>query len=180
MQKATIKNRTTDELEKQGQERDTILHFSLQGALPEGHVLALNTIFGTLSYIACEDNQPRLLMQEQFTGTEMSVVLPMLEMFPYYCPYEVMYASFFNGRVTEKIVERCRRRLQEAQEEGVWDQEMRPVRGALSRARLKLRPFGIDVSSILATGYILMISDMRGIGREREQEQELVVSSRMA
>ncbi|MBO0792593.1 MAG: hypothetical protein J2P36_16820, partial [Ktedonobacteraceae bacterium] len=82
-------------------------------------------------------------------------------MFPYYCPYEVMYASFYNGKVSDKVVERCRRRLLEAQEEGIWDQEMRPVRGALSRARLKLRPFGIDISSILSTGYILMVGDMR-------------------
>src|SRR5256885_7047565 len=50
-------------------------------------------------------------------------------------PYTTLFRS-----VTEKAVERCRRRLIEAQEEGVWDQEMRPDRGALSRARLKLRP----------------------------------------
>lgn len=159
MQKVLMRNRSTVELLKE--ERDHILHFSLQGALQEGHSLALNTNFGTFSYMACEDNQPRLLMQEQFTSTEMSVLLPLLDMFPYYCPYEVMYASFYNGKVTEKAVDRCRRRLIEAQAEGIWDQEMRPVRGALSRARLKLRPFGIDISSILATGYILMIGDMR-------------------
>jgi hypothetical protein len=46
----------------------------------------------------------------------------------------------------------------EAQENGVWDQEMRPIRCALSRARLKMRTFGIDISSILATGYILMMA----------------------
>jgi len=48
--------------------------------------------------------------------------------------------------------------LEEAQEEGIWEQEMRAVRCALSRARLKIRSFGIDISSILATGYILMIA----------------------
>jgi hypothetical protein len=143
-------------------ENDQILHFSLQSALPEGHALALNTDFGTLSYIVSEDNHPRLVMQEQFTNTEMSVLLPLLEMFPYYCPYEVMYASFYSGKMDERAVARCRRRLQDAQEEGVWDQEMRPVRGALSRTRLKLRAFGIDISSILATGYILMVGSATG------------------
>ncbi len=40
--------------------------------------------------------------------------------------------------------------------EGIWDQEMRPVRNVLSRTRLKMRTFGFDISSILETGYILM------------------------
>lgn len=157
MQRVAVRLKTAAEYLKE--ESDKILHFSLQSALPEGHSLALNTASGTLSYMACVDNQPRLVMQEQFTSTEMSVLMPLLEMFPYYCPYEVMYASFYKGNVSEKAVARCRERLQDALEGGVWDQEMRPVRGALSRARLKLRSFGIDISSILATGYILMVGD---------------------
>lgn len=144
------------------QEKEDILHFSLQSALPPGHALALNTTFGTFSYIVSEGDMPRLMLQEQFTSTEMSVLMPLLEMFPYYCPYEVMYASFYNGNTAEKTVARCRQRLQDAQEAGVWDQEIRPIRGALSRSRLKLRPFGIDISSILATGYILMIGEPLG------------------
>ena len=46
--------------------------------------------------------------------------------------------------------------LHEAQLEGVWDQEMRPVRNVLSRTRLKMRTFGIEIASILETGYVLM------------------------
>ena len=161
MQKMYVRSQSTiADLLKQ--EKDDIMHFSLQSALPPGHTLALNTSFGTLSYLVCEGEMPRLLLQEQFTSTEMSVLMPLLEMFPYYCPYEVMYASFYNGNTTEKTVNRCRQRLQEAQEAGVWDQEIRPIRGALSRARLKLRPFGIDISSILSTGYILMIGEPLG------------------
>lgn len=135
-----------------------IMHFSLQDALPAGHILALNTKFGTLSYLSYDGNRLQMIVQEQFTSTEMSVLLPLLEMFPYYCPYEVLYASFYNGRVSDEVVEQSRQRLNEVMENGMWDQEMRAVRDALSRARLKLRSFGIDVSSILATGYILMLS----------------------
>ena len=86
----------------------------------------------------------------------MRVLLPLIEQFPYYCPYEVIYASFYNGNVQERTVARCRQRLLEAMEEGIWDQEMRPVRNVLSRTRLKMRSFGFDISSILETGYILM------------------------
>jgi hypothetical protein len=160
MQKLSVRSKSM--IDDRKQEKEDIMHFSLQSALPPSHTMALNTTFGTLSYIVCEGEMPRLLMQEQFTGTELSVLLPMLEMFPYYCPYEVMYASFYNGNTADKTVARCRRRLQEAQEAGVWDQEIRPIRGALSRARLKLRPFGIDISSILATGYILMVGEPIG------------------
>ncbi len=158
MQKMSVRSKPTiANLLKQ--EKEDILHFSLQSALPPGHTLALNTTFGTLAYLVSEGDTPRLLLQEQFTSTEMSVLMPLLEMFPYYCPYEVMYASFYNGNTAEKTVNRCRERLQEALEADVWDQEIRPIRGALSRARLKLRRFGIDISSILATGYILMLGE---------------------
>ena len=97
-----------------------------------------------------------LVQQQQFTDGEMRVLMPLMEQFPYYCPYEVMFASFYNGNVQERTVERCRERLQEAMDEGIWDQEMRPVRNVLSRTRLKMRSFGFDISSILETGYILM------------------------
>jgi hypothetical protein len=140
-------------------DEDRIMHFSLQEALPSTHTLALNLAFGTLSYISCVADRPLLLMQEQFTNGELSVLMPLLEAFPYYCPYEIMFAHFYNGKVNDKTIARCREHLQEAAAEGLWDQEMRPVRSALSRARLKLRPFGIDISSILATGYLLMITN---------------------
>ena len=135
---------------------EDILHFSLQGVLPSGHLLAVNPLLGTLSYIVNEDNYPRLVLQQQFTAGEMSVLMPLLEAYPYYCPYDTLLASFQYGNMTETTVERCREHLQEAQEEGIWDQEMRPMRNVLSRARLKLRTFGIEISTIVETGYILM------------------------
>lgn len=158
MQKVYLRKSKT--LDYPSRDNEKILHFSLQDALPSGHSLALNLAFGTLSYLVCEDSStPRLLRQEQFTHTEMSVLLPLLELFPYYCPYETLYASFYgDGKVNETSTADARRHLEEAQEDGVWDQEMRPVRCALSRARIKVRNFGIDISSILATGYILMIA----------------------
>ena len=139
------------------QDEQKILHFSLQGVLPAGHTLVLNTKSGTLSHLALDGDRARLLMQQQFTNSEISVLLPLLEQFPHYCPYEVLFASFYNNSVTELTVAHCRQRLQKAMEAGTWDQEMRPLRTVLSRARLKMRVFGIDISSILETGYILMV-----------------------
>jgi hypothetical protein len=135
---------------------EEVLHFSLQGLLPPGHTLALNASLGTLSHLVCKQDRPHMLMEQQFTTSEICVLLPLLEAYPYYCPYEVLLASFNNGRVTEATITRFRQRLQEAQEAGIWDIEMRPVRNVLSRTRLKTRAFGIEISSILETGYILM------------------------
>ncbi len=138
------------------QDSDNIMHFSLMDALPPDETLALNRSLGTLSHISCTEGRPLLVQQQQFTDGEMRVLLPLMEQFPYYCPYEVMFASFYNGNTHERTVARCRERLQEAMLEGIWDQEMRPVRNVLSRTRLKMRSFGFDISSILETGYILM------------------------
>ena len=134
-----------------------ILHFTLQGVLPVGHTLVLNTKSGTLSHLAIDGDRARLMMQQQFTNSEISVLLPLLEQFPHYCPYEVLFASFYDNSITELTVAHCRQRLQKVMEAGTWDQEMRPLRNVLSRARLKIRVFGIDISSILETGYILMV-----------------------
>jgi hypothetical protein len=135
---------------------DEVLHFSLQGLLAAGHTLALNTTLGTLAHLMCKDNLPYLVIEQQFTNSELFVLKPLLESYPYYCPYEVLCASFHSGRINETTVARSRQRLQEALEAGVWDQEMRPVRNVLSRTRIKTRTLGIEISSIFETGYILI------------------------
>jgi len=140
-------------------ESGQILYFDLQGALPARHILALNTGLCTLSYLSADDKQqPRLLAQQQFSQSELSLLRPLLEHYPHYCPHEVMFASFYNGSVTEYTIARARERLREAVEYGTWDHEMRPVRNVLSRTRLKLKDFRMDILSILETGYMLLIS----------------------
>ena len=140
------------------QDAEIIRYFPLQGTLPEGHTLVMNTALGTLSLLSNGDGLPRLLIQQQFTASELSLLIPLLEQFPHYCPYEVMFASFYNGEITEDTIERCRIQLQDAFEAGCWDQQLRPVRNVLSRIRFKLRGFGLDILSILETGYILMVT----------------------
>lgn len=135
-----------------------MLYFSLEGTLPAGHTLVLNIRLGTLSYLSRGIDRPRLEMQQQFTSSELSLLRPLLELYPHYCPYEVMFASFYNGTITDEMVEQYRQRLYEALEADIWDQQLRPIRNVLSRTRIKLRPFGIDISAILETGYILMVT----------------------
>jgi hypothetical protein len=95
-----------------------------------------------------------LLVQRQCTATEQSVLVPLLDSHPYYAPYELLLASF-NGGANEITVAYWRSRLQEATDAGILDMEMRPLRNALSRTRFKTRACGIEITSILETGYIV-------------------------
>ncbi len=165
MQKVSLQERSTSICYTE-RENEDILHFSLQGALPPGHLLTLNMVLGTLSALSFNDEQPRLVMQQQFSGSELSLLRPLLESFPQYCPYEQMFASFYNNDVTESIVAHWHQHLQEAREEGIWEHEMKPIRNVLSRVRLKLRKFGIHISSVLEMGYILMVVSTPGPGEE--------------
>ncbi len=147
---------------------EAICHFTMTDLLPEDQTLALNTRLGTLALLTSDPAtaHPTLLAEQQFSTSEMSVLLPLLQSYPHYCPYEVLLASFNSGNTSEASIERFRLRLQEAQFAGVWDYEMRPVRNILSRARFKLRDFGIEISSILETGYILIYLPTRSKMRE--------------
>ena len=138
--------------------QDVFLHFSLADALPAGHVLVINRNLGVLSLIMAKDEHICMLDEQQFTSSEMNIVLPLLDAFPYYTPYEVLYAHFYSNAVTEHTVSVARTHLQEAQEEGTWELEMRALRTTLSRARLKLRMLGLNISSILETGYVLQVT----------------------
>jgi hypothetical protein len=133
-----------------------ILHFAPSGLLAPEQALAFNTTLGTLSLLGWQNDRPRLIVEEQFTPSEISVLVPLLRAYPSYCPYELILASYEAGRLTEETISRYRARLLEAlQQPGGWDEMMRPVRGVLSRARLKLRSFGLVIASVSETGYML-------------------------
>jgi hypothetical protein len=116
-----------------------------------------NSELGTLSLLVSKDDRPYQLMEQQFTSTLLYLLMPLLEAYPYYCPHEMLHASFNTGLpLTEEVVERSRQRLHEASLAGLWDQEMKPVRNVLCRVRLRLRSFGLTIHPILETGYLLI------------------------
>src|SRR6266496_1083505 len=66
-----------------------------------------------------------------------------------------LFARYFIPRpktVTETSIARCYQRLQEAQDNGTWQQELRPIRRALSSLRTKLRQFDLEISNIRERG----------------------------
>ena len=58
--------------------------------------------------------------------------------------------------MTGKSIEQCREKVLWGLEEGAVDVVMRPVRNLLGRCRMKLRPFGIEIKSIVHMGYLLV------------------------
>ncbi len=127
----------------------SVSHFSLPGLLADGRILALNV--DTHSLLLLSDG-PRLVLDEQLSANEMRILLPMLEAFPHYSPYEVLLSSLESESVTVAGIARCRQRLQEAQTLGTWPQELRPLRRALSSLRQKLYPFALEISTIREQG----------------------------
>lgn len=138
--------------------------YPLPGLLPESALLVFNPMLATLSCLDYDHEQarPRLVAEQQFTPNEACLLRPLLASYPDYCAYEVLHASFYGPPdsplldLTDPIVARSRKRLEAMRKQGRCDEEMRPVRNVLSRTRLKLQAFSIDVKSILDTGCLLM------------------------
>jgi hypothetical protein len=154
---------------------EAMVHLSLEGILPPGHILAVHPHLGILAHLSCDFEGPRLKSVQRFSATEMCLLLPLLQQHPAYCPYEVLLAHFTSARVTEETITRAREQLYEAQEAGIWDSMMRPIRNVLSRARFRLGDLGIGVVSMLEMGYMLKPAPKRrtaseyGHTRKREQ-----------
>jgi hypothetical protein len=130
-----------------------IFHLSLPGLLPSGRTLVSNLETRTLSLLT---DGPTLIMEQQFSVNEMRVIMPLLESYPHYCPYEVLLAHISSNFVTESSIAHCRQRLQEALSCRTWQQDLRPIRRALSSLRNKLNHFDLGISSVRERGCTLI------------------------
>lgn len=126
-----------------------IFHFSLPALLPANHLLVLNIKTRTLSLLA---DGPLIIKQHQLTDNEMRVIMPILEFFPHYCPYEVLLSSLASTPVTSTSINRWRQRLEEAQNQKNWHQELRPLRRTLSSLRSKLHLFNLEIPTVRERG----------------------------
>ena len=132
-----------------------IVHFSLEGLLPTGEVLAVNRQLGFASILKNIGESPQILAEQDFAANEMRILLPLVSSYPDYCPNELLLASF-TGTTTKEDVDLARQRLLRAREQGEWDTTMRPIRNYVSRVRQKIITLHFDVTSLFETGYILI------------------------
>ena len=142
--------RTQDIQTQRHKEKATkISHFSPEGLLPIGQTLVINLETRTISLLS---DGPTLIVEQQLSANEMHLLVPTLDFFPHYCPYEVLLSHLSTNVVTAASIVRCRQRLQEAQACGRWEQEMRPVRRALSSLRSKLYRLNLGISNVRERG----------------------------
>jgi hypothetical protein len=142
---------------------DDDLHlFSLKGLLPAGQALSVNTTYLIVSLVSTDfmSGNP-ILLERPMAESNIRLLLPLLES-PYYCPQEVLLASLLypygellaglfssdNAARTkwQMIVAEQRLCLQQAQAQGTWKKELKPLYNALSRLRSKLHPFGLEIA----------------------------------
>lgn len=173
--------------ETRQQEAKDILHHSLPGLLPDGYRIAVHRRFGTVTVITCAREESEasagsevrasMTHQQSFTPSELSLLLPLIESYPDYCPNEVLLAHYTSGEwrpLTTEEVAAARKRLRKAEQAGTSEDLLRPLRNLLSRTRLKLHSVGLTITSLLETGYQLMpLERVRVSPRKRESEANI-------
>ena len=132
--------------------QESIVRFSLPNLMQGSHTLILHKDLRTLSLISNTDDGPNLLQQEILSENELQIIVPILTVFPRYCPYEVLLASVISRTTMERTVTDWRLRLLEAHNKGTWQQEVRPLRRGLSSLRRKLDSFGLGISTLREKG----------------------------
>ena len=153
--------------------KDDLHFFPLEGLLPAGQALSVNTDYLIVSHVLINSagGNP-ILLQRLLTELQMRLLLPLLES-PHYCPHEVLYTSlfcsyrgllarFFSSDSTAReewlaAMQETRSLLERAQARGMWRKELKQIYNVLSELRAKLRPFGIGISiSTSGSAYALI------------------------
>jgi hypothetical protein len=145
--------KTQDFQTKRHKETAKISHSSPEGLLPINQTLVVNLETRTISLLS---DGPTLIVEQQLSISELHLLVPILDSFPHYCPYEVLLAHLTTKVVTAASIDYCRQRLREAQDSGRWEQELRPVRRALSSLRNKLYRLDLGISNIRERGCSLI------------------------
>lgn len=129
-----------------GEQNEELIHVTLDGLLPPHYTFVLNPLMRTATLFSNDAaSGARIVTQQQFSPNGMRVLLPLLQSFPHYCPYEALLASLF-----PLSLEECRQQLQEG-----WEMAIRPVRRAIGSIMAGLRAFGLTVLSLRGVGYLL-------------------------
>ena len=131
--------------ERKGEQDEGLLHFSFPGLLPDDSTLMVNSAKRTVILLYNEARGRARVVTQQFSPNGMRILVPLLQAYPDYCPYDVLLSSLF-----PLSLEEGRKHLQEA-----WAATIRPVRRAIGSIMAGLAAFGLKVHSIRGLGYIL-------------------------
>ena len=99
----------------------------------------------TILFASSSEGEAQVLTQQRFTPNGMRVLVPLLQAYPRYCPYDVLIASLFSLSLSQA----------RQQSHDAWEIAMRPVRRAISGIMNGLRALGLSVRSLRGAGYML-------------------------
>jgi hypothetical protein len=130
--------------------------FPLPLLLPEGHCLILNTTsyrFGVyvLTELAAEVKSG-IVSQEVMSELEMLTILELLQSYPVYCPYEILFAA-----ISGKTSDEARAIVNRAIETRTMNRALRVLRNILLKCRGILRTFKLDIVNVRQLGYQLVV-----------------------
>lgn len=135
--------------------------YSLTGLIPENHALVLDHALRVLTQFQTVDQARTIVEQQQFTDQEWELLCALIETYPYYCPFACLLAA-----KEGKSLKRCEQVVNRALDEGDINEVMKPVRNILSRVRLKMHCFSIDIKSMIETGYMLLPDEQHAAARK--------------
>ncbi len=132
--------------ETQSPNGEGLLRLTLAGLLATNQTLVVNPSMRAVTLIlSSPDGEAQIIAQQQFSPNGMRVLIPLLQAYPHYCPYDVLLANLCSLSLDE-----ARRQLLD-----MWVIAIRQVRRAINSLKAGLRALGLQVRTILSAGYLV-------------------------
>src|SRR5260370_40033201 len=124
----------------------SLLHLPLAGLLPDNQKLVINPAARTaILFAQTSSGEADVVTVQQFSPNGMRVLIPLLQAYPNYCPYETLLVALFSLTIDE-----ARLQLRE-----IRKIVLRSIRRAIGSLASGLRAFGLRVRSVRDTGYLV-------------------------
>jgi len=138
------------------QHQGDVQRVELNGLLPEGHSLALNTVDSIATLMRVTEGYAEVVSQVTYSRSEFLLLCVILHSYPHHIPYEDLYALYTFGTVERR--EEAQAILEQATEQGTYDDVMKSMRNMVSNTRLKTQRLGLEIAGITHLGYIMTTS----------------------
>src|SRR5260370_33135898 len=95
-------NTSANDHDPQENQPEALLHLTLAGLLPDNQKLVINSSARTAILLAqTSQGEADIVTMQQFSPNGMRVLVPVLQAYPNYCPYEALLAALFSLTIYE-------------------------------------------------------------------------------
>lgn len=128
---------------------EDLLHLTLPGILPDNVLLVVDRHLHVVSLLHYQEGLARIRVQVHFRTHGMLILLPILQSYPHYSPYDYLLSHLF-----PLPIEQCRQMIQQAHTRE-YEMLVRPLRRTMSSLSDGLHHLGLEMCSIRGVGYLL-------------------------